>query len=141
MSNTSWPENWEVVNRVGEVVSGDNGHNDIIPDNPLPEEKPLVQTRNAKGQFVKGTAPGPGRPTKAEELKQLEKDFYHVLKTAAAKDGEMEAIAQKLIARAKNGSYQHIKLLFNYLLGSPEQYINVTGDQPPMILFDASENE
>ena len=110
----------------------------IIPDNEVDEK---TGVRNEKGQFVKGH-PGvsPGRPRKSEEMKELETDFYGTLKKAAEEDGAMEAVCNKLIKKAQAGSYQHQRLLFQYLLGNPEQYINVTGDKPPMVLFD-NENE
>jgi hypothetical protein len=107
----------------------------IIPENEVDEK---TGVRDDMGRFVKGHPgfPGAGRPPKSEEMKKLETSFYDTLKEMAEKPGEMDAVCKKLIAKAKAGSYQHQKLLFQYLLGNPEQYVNITGDKPPMVILD-----
>lgn len=80
--------------------------------------------RKSNGQFAPGHPGGPGRPRKDKEL---EAQYYAILQTQVTPD-DFRDIADKLVFLAKRGNMQAVKLLFEYLLGSPEQYLNVSSD-------------
>lgn len=77
--------------------------------------------RDKNGRFTAGHPGGPGRPRKDKEL---EAEYYRILQTAVSAD-DFAAIIAKLVTKAKYGDIQSAKLLIEYLVGSPEQYLNV----------------
>ncbi len=81
----------------------------------------MAAKRDANGRFVKGTGGGPGRPKKSREQRYYEimrqrvtfKDWRHIIDVA--------------VARAKAGDKEARKFLAEYLMGKPEQVLNVKG--------------
>lgn len=75
--------------------------------------------RNGNGQFEKGHSGNPnGRPRLDAEQKYLKT----LRKALPQKD--VRAIIKKLIVKAKAGNIQAIKLLLEYAIGKPTQYVN-----------------
>ena len=78
--------------------------------------------REANGQFAKGWKGGPGRPKKDREMR-----FYEITMSACTfKD--WRAIVKKAIEQAKRGDTAARKWLSDYLIGTPDQNLNVKGD-------------
>lgn len=78
-------------------------------------------TRDAKGRFVKGNGGGPGRPPKNREA---EETFYSILQGRVSEQ-DIAEIVDKTVKQAKTGNKDARKILFDYLCGAPEQYINL----------------
>jgi len=76
-----------------------------------------VIERNANGQFAKGNRGGPGRPRLDAEQKYLRA----LRKALPQKD--VHAIVEKLVIKAKSGNIQAAKLLLEYAIGKPTQYV------------------
>jgi hypothetical protein len=69
--------------------------------------------RAADGKFVKGHLGGPGNPF-ARQTAALRKRLIN-----AVTNEDIDAIAAKLIAQAKEGDVASAKLLFGYIMGKP----------------------
>lgn len=96
--------------------------------------------RDSKGRFVKGVSGNPnGRNGISPKDKELEKDYYKILQTTVTAQ-DFREIIEKTVYQAKRGNYQARKHLFEYILGAPENYVNVLHDGlPDMIAFDPHE--
>jgi hypothetical protein len=81
---------------------------------PLQEQIP---ERDTRGRFAKGNRGGPGNPF-ARQVAKLRQVLLNSVTV-----GDMTAIANKLIALAKDGNVQAIKLLFSYTLGKPAEAV------------------
>ena len=78
--------------------------------------------RNSKGQFVKGTSGNPnGRPRKEREQK------YYEITTNSVTFADWKMIVEKAAKQAKAGDKYAREWLSKYLVGEPEQYINMDG--------------
>lgn len=77
--------------------------------------------RNDKGQFVEGGVGNPkGRPKKARE------DRYYQIAMSAVPFPQWKRIFNKAAQQAEKGDAQARKFLADYLLGPPQQHIDVT---------------
>ena len=74
--------------------------------------------RDAHGRFAAGNAGGPGNPF-ARRLGALRSAFL-----GAVSDEDMQAIAKKLVARAKKGNLAAAKILLAYVIGRPAESID-----------------
>ena len=84
--------------------------------------------RNEKGQFVKGGVGNPkGRPKKARE------DRYYEIAMSAVPFPQWNRIFSKAAKQAEAGDAQARKFLADYLLGPPQQRIDLTsgGEKMP----------
>ena len=80
----------------------------------------MAAARKANGQFKKGWSGGPGRPPRKKEERFLEVSF------AAVSLKDWRAIMKKAVDQAKLGDYQARKFLADYLIGPPQQRLDVT---------------
>ena len=96
--------------------------------------------RDRKGRFIKGSCPNPkGKNGVTRKDKELEADFYKILQTTVTAQ-DFREIIEKTVYQAKRGNYQARKHLFEYILGAPENYVNVLHDGlPDIIVFDPHE--
>jgi len=72
-----------------------------------------------------------GRKPKAEEL-----DLITKIDSVVNEEG-WKAVLNKIFQEAKQGSYNHTKLLLEYRFGKPKETVNfndITEDKPPSIL-------
>ena len=76
-------------------------------------------TRDEKGRFVKGNSGGPGRPPKEREER-----YYEITMTACTYK-DWEAIIKKAIEQAKRGDAIARKWLSDFLVGTPDQNVNL----------------
>ena len=76
--------------------------------------------RDVNGRFVKGGGGGPGRPPRKKEERFLE------VSIAAVSLKDWRAIIKKATEQAKLGDTQARKFLADYLLGPPQQRLDVT---------------
>jgi hypothetical protein len=76
--------------------------------------------RDAKGRFTKEYTGGPGRPPKKREERFLE------ITLSACTLADWEAIVKKAVALAKRGDATSRKWLSDYLIGPPQQRVDVT---------------
>lgn len=83
---------------------------------------PSPNGRNGRGQFAKGNPGGPGNPH-ARRIGRLRSTL---LRTITPED--IQAVVQKLIARAKCGDMTAISLLFDRIFGRPGQALEVSAD-------------
>ena len=83
--------------------------------------------RDKNGQFAKGNKGGPGRQNRKTEDKYL----LALQKCVKAKD--WKAICERAIIDAKTGDRAARQWLSDYLLGKPQQFVDVTsgGEQFP----------
>jgi len=80
--------------------------------------------RDSKGQFKKGTSGNPaGRPKREREMR-----FYEITLSACT-FADWRQIVKKAVDQAKRGDAQARKWLSDYLIGVPDQNLNVTSDQ------------
>lgn len=76
--------------------------------------------RDSKGRFIKGHNGGPGRPPKEREER-----FYEItLSTVTYKD--WKEIVEKAAEQAKRGNATARKWLSDYLIGVPDQNVNLS---------------
>jgi hypothetical protein len=76
--------------------------------------------RDEHGRFVKGNGGGPGRPSKKKEER-----FYEVtISSISLKD--WREIIKKAKEQAKRGDSTARKFLADYLIGPPQQRLDVT---------------
>jgi hypothetical protein len=87
-----------------------------VPTNP-PQRGP-AEGRDARGRFTKNNKGGPGNPfaRRVASLRQV------LLDTVT--DDDMRAIAEELIALARQGELAAIKLLLAYVIGKPTESVN-----------------
>ena len=78
--------------------------------------------RDSNGKFIKGHSGGPGRPTKTKE----EKFYKATISAVSLKD--WREIIMKTVEQAKRGNPSARTWLANYLLGPPQQKLDVTSD-------------
>ena len=78
-----------------------------------------MEGRDAKGRFTKGNkfAKNHGRPRRSAEEQYLER-----LATNVNAD-DFDMMIHSAIARAKAGDVACLRLLLNYLIGMPTQYV------------------
>ena len=89
----------------------------------------MAAARKANGQFAKGHGGGPGRPKKKREERYLE------ITMSACTFKDWRAIVQKAVTDAKRGDATARKWLSDYLIGSPQQKLDVTSGGEPIIEF------
>ena len=93
---------------------------------------PIAGKDPATGRFVKGWKGGPGNPHASETAKLRAALLREV------KEGDVQAIIRKMIAKAKQGNVEAARLVLDRLFGKPPQ--NVTLDiDPSMEGFDRDE--
>ena len=85
--------------------------------------------RNENGQFVKGHPGGPGRPKKTKE----EKFYKATISTVTLKD--WREIVKKAADMAKRGDAPSRKWLSDYILGPPQQKMDVTSAGEKLRIF------
>ena len=76
--------------------------------------------RDENGKFVKGNGGGPGRPPKKKE------DRFMEVSIAAVSLKDWREIIKKAVEQAKRGDTQARKFLAEYLIGPPQQRLDVT---------------
>jgi hypothetical protein len=88
--------------------------------------------RDEKGRFQKGNNGGPGRPTKEREVR-----FYEITLSSVTFD-DWRAIVERAVADAKRGDASARKWLADYLIGTPEQRLDITtnGETLNTTVFD-----
>ena len=74
-------------------------------------DDPVPNGRDRSGRFVAGNAAAKGRRSKRY---RVEAAF-----ACAVTDGDLEAIAEKLVSKAKHGDAQYARLVLEYRLGKP----------------------
>jgi len=82
--------------------------------------------RDNKGRFTNGNGGGPGRPKKSREERYLE-----ILKTTVTYD-DWQAIILRAVSDAKKGDTAARTWLSNYIVGTPQQKVDVTSGGMPM---------
>lgn len=90
-------------------------------------------TRDEHGRFAKGNGGGPGRPTKEHERR-----YYEItLETVTPED--WRTIVAKAVSDAKRGDAVARKWLGDYVIGPPEQRVDVTSNgETVKTVFDYS---
>ena len=78
--------------------------------------------RDENGKFTKGTGGGPGRPKREREAQ-----YYRILEMAVSAD-DWSAICCKAVEQAKRGDAVARKFIADYLLGTPPQRIEHSGE-------------
>jgi hypothetical protein len=74
------------------------------------------RSRDGRGRFLPGTAPGPGRPANPYARRQA------ALRRALlgeVDEADLRAIVRKVLRLAKLGNLAAVKLLFEWVLGAP----------------------
>lgn len=81
--------------------------------------------RDEKGRFAKGHSGNPnGRPPKKRELR------YYEITVSACTYADWKRVVQKAVQQAIRGDAVARKWLADYLVGMPEQNVNVNGAIP-----------
>ena len=80
----------------------------------------MAVERDENGRFVKGWSGGPGRPPKAREERFME------ITLSAVTFKDWTDIIKKAVQQAKRGNSAARKFLADYLLGPPNQRVDVT---------------
>jgi hypothetical protein len=78
--------------------------------------KPHYTGRDAKGRFVAGAPPGPGRPANPYARQQV---ALRVAVLDEVDEGDLRAVVQKLLRLAKLGNVAAVELLFKWVIGPP----------------------
>jgi hypothetical protein len=78
--------------------------------------KPHYTGRDAKGRFVAGAPPGPGRPANPYARQQA---ALRVAVLDEVDEGDLRAVVQKLLRLAKLGNVAAVELLFKWVIGPP----------------------
>ena len=82
-----------------------------------------MPARDENGRFVKGQSGNPnGRPSRKREEK------YYEITISACTFADWGRIVKKAVQQALRGDAVARKWLADYLVGTPEQNINLTGD-------------
>lgn len=97
----------------------------------------MTAIRDSKGRFIKGNNTGnrKGRPKKTEE------ENLYTLMVHQVTGVDWIEITQKAMAQAKAGNKYARDWLSRYLLGEPEQYINVNADTVTRIIVEHVEQD
>jgi len=83
----------------------------------------VVAARENNGQFKKGVSGNPkGRPKKSRETR-----FYEITMTSCTY-ADWREIVKTAVKQAKRGDASARKFLADYLIGTPEQNLNLTGN-------------
>lgn len=85
---------------------------------PPPADSTTSNSRDAKGRFAPGNAGGPGNPF-ARRVAQLRAALIN-----SVSEEDIKQIAERLLAQARAGVRDAIKLLFQYVLGKPVATVN-----------------
>jgi hypothetical protein len=86
--------------------------------------------RDENGKFVKGNGGGPGRPPKKKEERFME------VSISAVSLKDWRDIIKKAVEQAKRGDTQARKFLAEYLIGPPQQRLDVTSGGKPIIFVN-----
>lgn len=83
--------------------------------------------RDSRGRFVKGNSAGAkshsgGRPPKDREQR------YYEITVSTCTFSDWERIIQKAVLQALRGDHTARKWLADYLVGTPEQNVNLSGE-------------
>ena len=87
--------------------------------------------RDEKGRFVKGQSGNPkGRPPKTRE------ERYYGIAVSAVPFKQWRKIIKKAAQRAESGDISALRFLADYLLGRPQQFVDVTsgGEKLPGVI-------
>ena len=97
----------------------------------------MAAARKANGQFAKGYKGGPGRPPRKKEERFME------VSIAAVSLKDWRAIIKKAVGQAERGDSQARKFLADYLLGPPQQRLDVTSGGKPIVFvsWDDTNND
>jgi hypothetical protein len=100
-----------------------------------------MQVRNAKGQFIKGTGGGPGRPRLGLALADIlraiaeEEDSY-------TGETNLQILVRTLFEQAKAGDIPSIQIVLNRMFGrEPEIFNIIAGQEPSLELLSDEELE
>lgn len=85
--------------------------------------KPKKSDRDAKGLFVPGCAPGPGRPKGIDFRKAIEK---HAKDEGVDMDEAVWQVAKSLLEQAKEGNHQAARLFLDRCCGLQRQEVDIT---------------
>ena len=89
----------------------------------------MAAARKANGQYEKGNSGNPkGRPKKKREERYLE------ITMSACTFKDWRLIVQKAVNDAKRGDATARKWLSDYLIGSPQQKMDITTDGEKIVL-------
>jgi hypothetical protein len=115
--------------RNGHAADGTNGHAGgrlpVVPlkssvdggANGVAAAEALDSGRDAAGRFVKGNAGGTGNPF-ARRVARLRSALLD-----AVTEGDLQAVARRLVLQAKNGDVAAAKLLLLYTVGRPAESV------------------
>jgi hypothetical protein len=79
-------------------------------------EKPVPSRRDAKGRFVAGASPGPGRP--ANPFARYQAELRAAL-LAEVSPADVRAVLRQVLRIAKRGHLPAVELLLKWVLGAP----------------------
>jgi hypothetical protein len=83
-------------------------------DHPAaPKDSSAAGGRDENGRFAKGNPGGPGNPF-AREVAKLRRAFMNRVSVR-----DLEDIADKMVALAKDGNVQAAKFIYSYMIGKP----------------------
>jgi hypothetical protein len=82
----------------------------------LPRGKPAHTGRDARGRFVSGAAPGPGRP--ANPFARYQAELRQAL-LAEVSPADLRAVLRQVLRLAKRGHLPAVELLLRWTLGGP----------------------
>jgi hypothetical protein len=89
----------------------------------------MEAARRSNGQFKKGVSGNPkGRPKKERE------ERYYEITMSACTFADWKAIVKRAVMDAKRGDATARKWLSDYLIGSPQQRLDVTSGGSPIVL-------
>lgn len=74
--------------------------------------------RDKRGRFAKGNKGGPGRPRRSVEEKYLRRLRQNI------NVEDFDLMVRQALSKAKGGDVALFKLLLNYLIGLPTQYVS-----------------
>ena len=89
-----------------------------------------MTNRDALGRFVKGNPGGPGRLSV-----QGEREYFTALQDNVSLE-DWAAIVKKAVTQAKAGNRWARDFLSKYILGNPEQLINVQSDRQVRVIVE-----
>ncbi len=93
-----------------------------------------MQGRDENGKFKKGVSGNPnGRPRKKREIR-----FYEITQTACTFE-DWKEIVKVAVEDAKKGDATSRKWLSDYLMGAPQQYLDMTTKGDKVGLIDNEE--
>lgn len=81
-----------------------------------------MATRNEKGQFVKGHPGGPGRPKR-----EIEQAYFRAT-VGSVSEREWQNVIKAMLTEAKKGNVAAATWLGNYLMGKPQESMDVTSN-------------